>query len=156
MSCRPDRGGAWSNPAAIVIEGGGTFWPVVGIEIDVIMLTTNPSTASHFRDPERVLGADPLTVPGPVRADQMPLRTGDPVIFVYQQSAAEMRGINIAGATMSEDKLTNALLYKKELSNSAILRKDGGGPSPAAVDPFLAALRASGAGQSGNAIAEVQ
>ena len=77
-SCRPGLEGAWSNPAAIVIEGGGIFWPVFGSRIDVILLTTNQSTASRFSDPEGLLGADPATRPGPVRLDQMPPRIGGP------------------------------------------------------------------------------
>ncbi len=48
ISCRSSLAGSWSSPAGIVIQGGGTFWPVVGTSIDVILLATNTATASHF------------------------------------------------------------------------------------------------------------
>jgi lipid-binding SYLF domain-containing protein len=143
-SCRPNPGGDWSNPAAVVIEGGGVFWPVFGSKIDVILLTTNPSTARHFGDPLGILGGDLGTRPGPVRPDQMPVRISDPVIFVYEQSADGIGGFNIAGAAMNEDKATNAALYGNELSNLAILWRNGGGRGRTGVDQFLLALSSSG------------
>jgi lipid-binding SYLF domain-containing protein len=137
-----------------VISGGGTFWPVVGAEIDLIILAMNQSTASHFGDREGILGSPNLrTTPGPVRQDQVPLRNY-PVILAYQQSAAEIGGIDIAGAAVSEDRGTNAVLYGKELSNLAILRRNGESQSPISVELFLAALSSSISGQSGRAIAE--
>ncbi|MES1261437.1 MAG: hypothetical protein ABUS49_06840, partial [Acidobacteriota bacterium] len=30
LSCRTPPATAWSDPAAILIEGGGVYWPVVG------------------------------------------------------------------------------------------------------------------------------
>jgi lipid-binding SYLF domain-containing protein len=136
VSCRQNAAEAWTNPAAIAISGGGTFWTVVGTEIDLILLAMNQSTASHFGDREEMLGSPNLrTTPGPVRQDQVPLRKY-PVILAYQQSTAGIGGINIAGAAVSEDKATNAVLYGKELSN------------------FLAALSSSSTGQSGRATAE--
>jgi lipid-binding SYLF domain-containing protein len=144
VSCRPDRGGAWSNPAAIAIEGGGTFWPVVGSEIDLILLATNRLAASRFGDSEAMLGSGNLgTIPGPVREDQMPRLNTYPVVFAYQQSSAGIGGINISGATMKEDQASNAVLYGKELSNQAILERTGEGRRPMAADLFLAALSSS-------------
>ena len=58
-SCRPSLSGDWSDPAAILIEGGGIFWPVYSTRIDVILLATNSSTAAQFKHSELVLGADP-------------------------------------------------------------------------------------------------
>ena len=153
VSCRQNRDVAWTNPAAIVISGGGTFWPVVGTEIDLIILAMNQATDSHFGDREGMLGSPNFrTTPGPVRQDQVPLRNY-PSILVYQQSAAGIGGIDIAGAALSEDRATNAVLYGKELSNLAILSRNGGGPRPIAVEMFLAALSSS-SGQSGRAMAE--
>jgi lipid-binding SYLF domain-containing protein len=154
VSCRQNRDAAWTNPAAIVISGGGTFWPVVGTEIDLIILAMNQSTASYFGDREEMLGSPNLhTTPGPVRQDQVPLRNY-PLILAYQQSAAGIGGIDIAGAAVSEDRGTNAVLYGKELSNLAILRRNGGGQSPISVELFLAALSSSISGQCGRATAE--
>jgi lipid-binding SYLF domain-containing protein len=153
VSCRANRDGAWSNPAAIAISGGGIFWPVLGARIDLIMLTTNRSIASYFDHPEALLGANPLTSPGPVLPDQPEMRNTDGVVFGYEQSATGIAGIDIAGATLSEDKATNAVLYGKELSNAAILRPNASVESLIAVDQFLAALSDSIAIQSGNTAA---
>jgi hypothetical protein len=74
----------------------------------------------------------------------MPVRISDPDIFVYEQSADGIAGFNIAGATMNEDKVTNAALYGNELTNSAILWRNGGGRGRTGVDQFLLALSSSG------------
>jgi lipid-binding SYLF domain-containing protein len=149
FSCRPDRNAAWSNPAAIAIEGGGTFWRVSGVSFDLILLATNQATASHFADREGFLGSPNLgTVPGPVRQDQIPLLNNHTVLFAYEQSATGITGLNIAGASMSEDKATNSILYGRELTNLAIVRGSVGERRPAGVAVFLAALSSSGAGQS--------
>jgi lipid-binding SYLF domain-containing protein len=150
VSCRANRDATWSNPAAIVISGGGIFWPVLGARIDLILLTTNRSIASYFDHPEGLLGANPPTAPGPVVPDQPQLRNTDGVVFGYEQSAAGISGIDIAGATLTEDKATNALLYGKDLSNSAILRPNTGVQHLLAVDRFLAALSSSIAPPSGS------
>jgi lipid-binding SYLF domain-containing protein len=154
VSCRQNRNAAWTNPAAIVISGGGTFWPVVGAEIDLIILAMNQSTVSHFGDREGMLGSPNLrTTPGPVRQDQVP-RRNYPSILAYQQSTAGIGGIDIAGAAVSEDRATNTVLYGKELSNLAILSGNGRGPGPISVELFLAAFSSSISGQSGRAIEE--
>jgi lipid-binding SYLF domain-containing protein len=148
VSCRQSRDEAWTHPAAIVISGGGTFWPVVGNEIDLIILSMYGSTASHFGDREEMLGTpNLLTRPGPVRQDQVP-RLHYPLVLTYQQSTAGIAGIDLAGATVGEDRATNAVLYGKALSNLAILGRNGGGQRPIAVELFLAALPQSISGNS--------
>jgi lipid-binding SYLF domain-containing protein len=147
-SCRPNLSGDWSGPAAIVIEGGGIFWPVYGSRIDVILLATNPSVASHFHDPVQVLGADPRTIPGPVRPDQNPARMDQPVIFAYARSGEGIIGISIGGATVSEDKAENNVLYGIRLSNSAILKRPVTTNNRLAIERFLASLPSPNAEQS--------
>jgi lipid-binding SYLF domain-containing protein len=154
VSCRRNRNAAWTNPAAIVISCGGTFWPVMGAEIDLIILAVNQPATAHFGDRDEMLGSPNFhTVPGPVRQDQFPLRTY-PSILAYQQSAQGIEGINISGASVNEDRATNALLYGKELSNLAILSREAGGPGSPAVEQFLAVLSSCTSEQSGAAIAE--
>jgi lipid-binding SYLF domain-containing protein len=154
VSCRPSRAGSWSRPAAFTIEGGGTFWPVMGASIDVILLATNPVTASRFGDREGMLGTPNLgTKPGPVRLDQILLRNTSAVILAYEQSTTGIAGVDLAGTAIREDRSTNSVLYGKDLSNLAILHRNGGGPGPIAVELFLAALSPSISGQSGSAIA---
>ena len=148
-SCRPNLTGDWSGPAAIVMEGGGIFWPVYGSRIDVILLATNPSAVSHFSDPVQTLGADPRTIPGPVRPDQNPPRTDQPVIFAYGRSDEGIVGISIGGATLSEDGTANTVLYGTRLSNSAILKRPGAGRSRPGIELFLAALPLSSSEQAG-------
>jgi lipid-binding SYLF domain-containing protein len=154
VSCRQNRDVAWSNPAAIVISGGGTFWSVVGTEIDLVILAMNQSTASHFGDRDGILGSPNLRIaPGSVGQNRVSLRHY-PFILAYQQSTTGFGGIDIAGSAVTEDRATNAVLYRKELSNLVILSRNGGGPRPPSVELFLAALSPSISGQSGRAIAE--
>lgn len=151
VSCRPSKSGPWSSPAAIVIAGGGIFWPVYGSRIDAFVLTTNRTVASRFSQPRNLLGVDLAVRPGGVRFDQFPKLIGDPVIFAFGQSDEGISPLNLDGGTMSEDRAANAALYGKELSNLAVLSGKGGGRNPTAADSFLAALPASTSGQSADA-----
>jgi hypothetical protein len=157
VSCRTSPGGTWSNPAAFRIEGGGTFWPVIGASMDLILVATNHPTAARFGDREIVLGSPKLTtIPGPIRQDQVPLRNIYPVLLAYSQSTTGIEGISISGASIQEDSENNTLLYGKGSSNASILWGGRRGQNPAAVDLFLAALQPPDAGASEKAIAESQ
>jgi lipid-binding SYLF domain-containing protein len=155
VSCRPSLAGSWSGPAGIAIEGGGTFWAVVGNSIDLILLATNAATAAHFGDRQGVLGSPSLdTIPGPVRLDQIAPRNAYVVILAYQLSATGVGGIDIAGATLSEDRAANTALYGKDLSNAVVLNPKGEGQIPIAAELFMAELSSQTSGESDTAAAE--
>jgi lipid-binding SYLF domain-containing protein len=148
VSCRPSGAASWSSPAAIVIAGGGIFWPVYGSRIDAIVLTANRTVASRFSQPRNLLGVDLAVRPGGVQLDQFPKLIGDPVIFAFGQSDEGISPLNLDGGTISEDRAANAVLYGKELTNLAVLSGKGGGQNPIAADSFLAALPSLTSGQS--------
>ncbi|MES1256989.1 MAG: YSC84-related protein, partial [Acidobacteriota bacterium] len=108
----------------------------------------NRPAASRLQAARIVFSSDVDALPGPVRQEQIPLLRADPEIFVYKSSVAGVAGLQIAGATMSEDIEENAAVYGKKLNSVAILKGTGQGRSLTAVERFLAALPMSTAGVS--------
>lgn len=145
LSCRSDPNRRWSSPAAIQIENGGVVWQVAGVEMDVILLAPNRVSASRLEASSVILSADVNALPGPVRPDQIPPLNQYPVLFAYENLSGGISGIHLGGATLSEDRSANAVIYGKEMSTVAVLKRNTKERSPIDVDGFLAALPVSSA-----------
>ena len=143
LSCRSAPGRGWSSPAAILIENGGVVWQVAGVGMDVILLAPNRVSASRLEASTVILSADVNALPGPVRPDQIPPVNQYPVLFAYENLSAGISGIHLGGATLTEDRSANAVIYGKELSTVAVLKRNTKERSPIEVDDFLAALPVS-------------
>src|SRR5438309_839994 len=65
VTCR--KGGAWSAPAAVRVEGGSFGFQIGGQETDVVMLVMNESGANRLLSNTKfTLGADASVAAGPV------------------------------------------------------------------------------------------
>lgn len=146
VSCREKPGAAWSQPAAIVIEGGGIYWPVVGADSAVVLLAMNLPAATHLAASRIIFSSEVDAVPGPTRPEQMPLLRHYPELFTYVSSPRGVSAVQLAGATWSEDTSVNASIYGRTQSNRAVLQLSAATPVLLSVEELRGALPPSGAG----------
>ncbi|HKD09241.1 MAG TPA: lipid-binding SYLF domain-containing protein [Bryobacteraceae bacterium] len=141
VTCRSASGGGWTKPAAVEVADGGVVWWVIGAQMDLVILAENPGAAAALQSRNVMFGVDPVVQPGPVTEDQVRSQPASaPLLFSYEQSSDGIKGIQLAGATLSEEPDANAALYGKRLSTSDVFTLKAGNTKPAALSPFLAAL----------------
>lgn len=68
MSCRNAKGGGWSAPGTVRIEGGSVGFQIGGSETDAVLLVMNARGADKLLSSEFTLGGEGMVAAGPVGA----------------------------------------------------------------------------------------
>jgi len=132
VTCR--KGGGWSAPAAVRIEGGSFGFQIGGTEIDVVMLVMNDRGADRLLSSQFTLGGQSEVAAGPVgrsaTAQTDALMTAE--ILSWSRSRGIFAGVSLLGATLRQDLDDNRALYGKKLENREIVRGSVAAPKSAA------------------------
>ncbi len=138
-TCRTESG--WSAPAPVTITGGSWGLQLGGQAIDLVMVVTNDQGMQHLLSSKFKLGADASAAAGPVGRDaaadtDVKMRAE---VLTYSRARGLFAGIDLSGASLTQDKDETRVLYGSFVPFGEIL---GGKVQPTAVsEPFLAAVR---------------
>ena len=138
-TCRTENG--WSAPAPITITGGSWGLQLGGQAIDLVMVVTNQQGMDHLLSSKFKLGVDASAAAGPVGRDagadtDIKMKAE---VLTYSRARGLFAGIELNGATVTQDKDETRLLYGKFVPFSEIL--SGKVEPTASGRSFLAAVR---------------
>ena len=134
VTCR--KGGAWSAPAAVRVEGGSFGFQIGGQETDVVMLVMNESGANRLLSNTKfTLGADASVAAGPVGRNAAAATDAGmkAEILSYSRSRGAFAGIALKGATLRPDMENNATLYGKRLNTKEVMDTQTAPPEAASL-----------------------
>ena len=139
-TCRT-QSGAWSAPAPVTITGGSWGLQLGGQAVDLVMVVMNQSGMDHLLSSKFKLGADASAAAGPVGRDagadtDIKMRSE---VLTYSRARGLFAGVDLSGASLTQDKDETRLLYGKFVPFGDIL--DGKVEPTASSRPFLSAVR---------------
>jgi len=138
-TCRTANG--WSAPAPITITGGSWGLQLGGQAVDLVMIITNDQGMQHLLSSKFKLGADASAAAGPVGrnagADTDWKMKAE--VLSYSRARGIFAGIDLNGASITQDKDETRVLYGRYLPFTDIL--NGKADAPSVSEPFLAAVR---------------
>lgn len=139
-TCRTESG-AWSAPAPITITGGSWGLQLGGQAVDLVMIVTNEQGMQHLLSSKFKLGADASAAAGPVGRDaaadsDIKMRAE---VLTYSRARGLFAGIDLSGASLTQDKDETRLLYGSFMPFSEIL--SGKVHATELSEPFLSAVR---------------
>ena len=161
-SCR--RGGGWSAPAAVRIEGGSFGFQLGGSATDLVMLVMNRRGMDRLLGDKFAIGGDAAAAAGPVGRDTIAqtdiLMRAE--LLSWSRSRGLFAGISLDGATLRPDSSENRKLYGRHITNREIL--ETAVATPREAQPFVGALAlvaragafGTGGGEGTNGIAPAQ
>lgn len=122
LSCR-SKGGGWSAPASIRIEGGSVGFQIGGSSTDLIMLVMNRRGAEKLLESKFTLGAEGSVAAGPVgrTATAQTDAQMHADILSWSRSQGLFAGLALEGATLRQDLDDNAAMYGKKLETKEIV-----------------------------------
>ena len=134
MSCRKD--GGWSAPAAVTLESGSLGVQVGGEEIDIVILSLDPSKRAKLLSERFAVGTDASAAWGNGKtAHEDP----NAKILFFGHTKGMFGGFGLDGATLLRDESGDKALYSKSVSNSEIVASSD---TPAAAQALIAKLSA--------------
>lgn len=138
-TCRTEHG--WSAPAPVTITGGSWGLQLGGQAIDLVMVVTNDAGMQHLLSSKFKLGAEASAAAGPVGRDtgadtDIKMRAE---VLTYSRARGLFAGIDLSGASLTQDKDETRLLYGKFETFADIL--SGKVEPTASSQPFLAAVK---------------
>lgn len=138
-TCRTANG--WSAPAPITITGGSWGLQLGGQAIDLVMIVTNDQGMQHLLSSKFKLGAEASAAAGPVGRDagadtDWKMKAE---VLTYSRARGLFAGIDLSGASITQDKDSTRILYGKMVPFSVILR--GKTAPPSGSNAFLTAVR---------------
>jgi lipid-binding SYLF domain-containing protein len=139
-TCRTDSG-AWSAPAPITLTGGSWGLQLGGQAVDVVMVVMNEQGMQHLLSSKFKIGADASAAAGPVGRDagadtDWKMKAE---VLTYSRARGVFAGIDLNGASVTQDKDETRILYGKFVPFSEIL--SGKVQPEQASDPFLQAVQ---------------
>ena len=139
-TCRTENGN-WSAPAPITITGGSFGLQLGGQAVDLVMVVTNDQGMQHLLASKFKLGADASAAAGPVGRDtaadtDWKMRAE---VLTYSRARGIFAGIDLNGASITQDKDETRILYGHFAPFSDIL--SGKVHAKESSEPFLAAVR---------------
>jgi len=142
MSCRSNT--QWSAPVFMEI-GKGSWGLQIGAEaIDLVLLVMNDRGMSKLMQDKVTLGAEESIAGGPVGRDARAATDAQlkAEILSYSRAQGLFAGINLSGGVVKPDSDDNQDLYGHPIAPREVL--SGTVQTPAAADPFIAALSSRG------------
>src|SRR6202020_192648 len=120
-TCRTESG--WSAPAPVTITGGSWGLQLGGQAVDLVLIVTNDQGMQHLLSSKFKLGADASAAAGPVGRD-----TGADTdwkmkaeVLTYSRARGLFAGIDLNGASVSQDKDETRVLYGQFVPFTEIL-----------------------------------
>jgi lipid-binding SYLF domain-containing protein len=161
-SCR--RGGGWSAPAGVRIEGGSFGFQLGGSATDLVMLVMDRHGMDRLLGDKFTIGGEASAAAGPIGRDTTAqtdvLMRAE--ILSWSRSRGLFAGISLDGATLRPDSSENRKLYGRHISNREIL--ETAVVTPRDARPFVTELAiithavvfgaGGGGGESGSAPAQ--
>lgn len=136
LSCRK-KGGGWTGPASVRIEGGSFGLQIGGAETDLFLLVMNERGAERLLSSKFTLGADASVAAGPVgrsaTAQTDAYMTAE--ILSWSRSRGVFAGVSLQGSTLRQDVSDNRNLYGRSLENKEIIEKEL--PPPKAAEKLI-------------------
>lgn len=137
-SCRTPKG--WSAPAFFMIGGGSFGLQIGGQAVDLVMLIMNKNGMDNLLSSKFKVGADASAAAGPVgrhaSADtDWKMRAQ---ILTYSRARGVFAGLELAGATVKQDKSTTREFYGRMVPFKTSLQ--GTIDPPQSAYPFLSSL----------------
>ena len=138
-TCRTETG--WSAPAPLTTTGGSIGLQIGGQAVDLVMVIMNDRGMQALLTSKFKLGADVSVAAGPVGrhaegSTDWKLRAE---VLTYSRARGLFAGITFNGAVIKQDEDATRELYGRMVDFKSILT--GSVPSPAAAEPFVAAVR---------------
>lgn len=138
FSCR--KGGSWSAPASIRIEGGSFGFQIGILENDLILLVMNRKGAERLLTTQFTLGGQGQVAAGPVGRSttaqtDISMRAE---MLSWSRSRGVFAGVSLDGATLRQDIGDNVEIYHRRLTNKQIVY--GNLAWPSAASEFHSAL----------------
>src|SRR5215471_14029548 len=114
-TCRTENG--WSAPAPITMTGGSWGLQLGGQAVDVVMVVTNDQGMQHLLSSKFKIGADASAAAGPVGRDagadtDWKMKAE---VLTYSRARGAFAGINLNGASITQDKDETRALYGREV-----------------------------------------
>ncbi len=139
VTCRTETG--WSALAPITITGGSWGLQLGGQAVDLVMIVTNEQGMEHLLSSKFKLGADASAAAGPVGRDagadtDIKMRSE---VLTYSRARGLFAGVDLSGASLTQDKDETRLLYGHFVPFPDIL--SGKVHATATSESFLAAVR---------------
>jgi lipid-binding SYLF domain-containing protein len=139
-TCRTESG-AWSAPAPITITGGSWGLQLGGQAVDVVMVVMNEQGMQHLLSSKFKIGADASAAAGPVGRDagtdtDWKLKAE---VLTYSRARGVFAGIDLNGASVTQDKDETRVLYGKFVPFSDIF--EGKVHAEQSGDQFLDAVK---------------
>ncbi len=138
-TCRLDNG-KWSGLAPITITGGSWGLQLGGQAVDLVMIVMNDDGMHHLLSSKFKIGADASAAAGPVgrHAGADTDWKMKSQVLTYSRSRGLFAGIDLNGASITQDKDETHLLYGKFVPFDQIL--EGKVRRTRMSEPFLSAL----------------
>jgi len=139
VTCRTETG--WSALAPITITGGSWGLQLGGQAVDLVMIVTNEQGMEHLLSSKFKLGADASAAAGPVGRDagadtDIKMRSE---VLTYSRARGLFAGVDLSGASLTQDKDETRLLYGHFVPFPDIL--SGKVHATATSESFLGAVR---------------
>ncbi|MCC7009406.1 MAG: lipid-binding SYLF domain-containing protein [Acidobacteria bacterium] len=140
IACR--KGGGWSAPAAVRVEGGSIGLQIGVSGTDVIMAVMRDRGIDRLLSNQFTVGVDSAVAAGPVgrQASAQTDATITAEILAWSRAKGAYAGISLQGSTLRDDDGENRELYGRDISNKEIVQSDIAAPPAAA--PLMKALGA--------------
>ena len=138
LSCR--RGGGWSAPGGLRVEGGSFGLQFGASATDVILLVMNDRGVEKLLSSQFKVGADAAVAAGPIgrEASAQTDITMRAEMLAWSRSRGVYAGIALQGSTLRQDTGENKELYGREIANKEVV--SGTVTIPAAATDFIKAL----------------
>lgn len=132
ISCRNSDN--WSSPAAITLETGSLGIQLGGEEMDIVVLSMDKALRSKLLSDRFAIGSDASAAWGNGKAAHDDSNAG---ILFYGKTKGAFAGFDLDGATLKSDDSGNQALYRKPVTNDAIVE---GEATPTIARLFVAEL----------------
>ncbi len=138
FSCR--RGGDWSAPASIRVEGGSVGFQIGLLETDMVLLVMNRKGADRLLTTQFTLGGNAEVAGGPVGRSSTAQTDASfrAEILSYSRARGVFAGVSLQGATLRQDVSDNEEIYGSRLTNKEIIH--GTTPWPQTGSEFHSVL----------------
>ena len=139
VTCRTHHG--WSGPVFIRLAGGSFGFQVGGQGTDLVLVATNNKGFEDLLRDKIKLGGDASVAAGPVGRDaqastDLSMRAE---MLTWSRSRGIFAGIDLNGATVSQNAMDTEALYHGDHNFEQILHGDV--PAPPQAEGFLHAVR---------------
>jgi lipid-binding SYLF domain-containing protein len=132
--CRNQKGGGWSAPGGVKVEGGSLGFQIGGSETDVIMLLMNQAAIDKLLSSKFTIGGDASVAAGPVGRTSSAATDAQlhAELLTYSRTRGLFAGVSLDGATLRPDDDANKDMYGKQMSNKDVVLGSVKAPQAAA------------------------